>query len=225
MPIPMRYLWFVSKLGITGGSGSIARSLITEAEKLHVSTLVYSRSINQLSSNFISHQIVPNYDEISFDTEISKLIICNGLFKVGLIEEFRSIELQEFVDANLTSILKIIRSYLNSTKKLLRRDIFILGSTAGYDLGPKTSVYAICKFALRGAIELLNHQFEDSKTRFSLISYSTVNNTMGRKVPNQIESSLIREKDLAEEIIKRVFSEKNFFEPEIVIRRRSIQRH
>ena len=48
---------------------------------------------------------------------------------------------------------------------------------------------------------------------------------MGSKVPDQITETLLDLDQLTEEIIFRVLRNKNYFEPEIVIRRRFIQDH
>mgnify|MGYP003337381078 FL=1 len=63
------------------------------------------------------------------------------------------------------------------------------------------------------------------RSRFTYISFSTVKNSMGSLVPDQIPETLLDMSELAQEISMKLLRRSNYFEPEIVIRRRFIQDH
>jgi hypothetical protein len=48
---------------------------------------------------------------------------------------------------------------------------------------------------------------------------------MGRNVPDQINETLLSLDNIVKEIIYRIINKENYFEPEVIIRRRSIQEH
>ena len=120
---------------------------------------------------------------------------------------------------------QIINQFLKATVGVKTRDIYILGSTAAYDLGPNVSVYAASKFALKGFVTSINKEYSNSDTRFTLISFGTVNNEMGLKVPNQVPSTLLDSSQIGEQISEIMENKLESFQPEIVLRRRFTQSH
>ena len=166
-----------------------------------------------------------NYENLNFPQNSNKLLVCNGNFQFGKFESESTNLIAELVYANFTVVLQIINQFLKATVDVKKRDIYILGSTAAYDLGPNVSVYAASKFALRGFVSSINKEFSNSDTRFTLISFGTVNNKMGLKVPNQITNTLLDSSQMGEQIAEIMENKLDSFQPEIVVRRRFIQSH
>jgi NADP-dependent 3-hydroxy acid dehydrogenase YdfG len=212
-------------IAITGGSGEIASRLAELLLAQEMSVILYGRSANpNVKLAGVYRQII-NYDSISLNSDIDSIVITNGAFRLASLTELTHEEIDELVEANFTNIVKIIQTFLTQTRADVRRNIFVLGSTSVYDLSPKTSLYSASKLALKGLIQVLNKEFAETDTRFSYISFSTVDNKMGRNVPDQINETLLSLDNIVKEIIYRIINKENYFEPEVIIRRRSIQEH
>ena len=211
---------------ITGASGSIAKNIIYKLNETNSSMYLYStRKIShQFSNKQFSYQIF-DYSNLVIAPNSNKLLVCNGNFKFGKFIQNSSDSISELVIGNFTSVIQIVNQYLKATESLEKRDIYILGSTAAYDLGANVGVYAACKFGLRGFVTTMNKEYSESDTRFSLISFGTVNNEMGQQIPNQIQSTLLDPHILAKQIVGIMEGDIGIHQPEIVLRRRFIQSH
>jgi NADP-dependent 3-hydroxy acid dehydrogenase YdfG len=212
-------------IAITGGSGEIASRLAELLLAQEMSVILYGRSANPNVKLAGVYRQIMNYDSVSLNSDIDSIVITNGTFRLASLTELTHEEIDELVEANFTNIVKIIQTFLTQTRADVRRNIFVLGSTSVYDLSPKTGLYSASKLALKGLIQVLNKEFAETDTRFSYISFSTVDNKMGRNVPDQINETLLSLDNIAKEIIYRIINKENYFEPEVIIRRRSIQEH
>jgi short-subunit dehydrogenase len=211
---------------ITGAGSNIGKSIIESLSEKESSLHLYSTQTNSYSiKNTLIYNKVLNYENLNFPQNSNKLLVCNGNFQFGKFESESTNLIAELVYANFTVVLQIINQFLKATVDVKKRDIYILGSTAAYDLGPNVSVYAASKFALRGFVSSINKEFSNSDTRFTLISFGTVNNKMGLKVPNQITNTLLDSSQMGEQIAEIMENKLDSFQPEIVVRRRFIQSH
>ena len=211
---------------ITGASSNIGKSVIQLLSKTENELHLYSvRTLTDLKKNNIFYNKVLHYNNIKIPQFSNKLLVCNGNFEFSKFELESSNSIADLINANFTVVLQIVNQFLKTTDKNKKRDIYILGSTAAYDLGPGVSVYAASKLAIKGFITSINKEFSDINTRFTLISFGTVNNEMGLKVPNQIQSTLLDSLEIGEQIAEIMENKHDFFQPEIIIRRRFTQSH
>jgi short-subunit dehydrogenase len=211
---------------ITGASSTIGKSIINSLSEKESDLHLNSTETNSYSLKYtLFYNKVLNYENLKFPQNSNKLLVCNGNFQFGKFESESTNLIAELVYANFTVVLQIINRFLKATVDVKKRDIYILGSTAAYDLGPNVSVYAASKFALRGFVTSINKEFSNSDTRFTLISFGTVNNKMGLKVPNQITNTLLDSSQIGEQIAEIMENKLDSFQPEIVVRRRFIQSH
>lgn len=211
---------------ITGASSNIGKNIIDCLSENESELHLYSTQTNPYAMvNNLFYNNVLNYENLKFSQNSNKLLICNGHFQFGKFESESTKSISEIVNANLIVVLHIINQFLKDTVGVKKRDIYILGSTAAYDLGPNVSVYAASKFALRGFVTSINKEYFNSDTRFTLISFGTVNNEMGLKVPNQILSTLLDPREIGEQITEIMENKLDSFQPEIVVRRRFTQNH
>jgi short-subunit dehydrogenase len=187
--------------------------------------LYSTRKIALELSNRIFCNKITDYSNLDFASNSNKLLVCNGNFNFGKFILNTNDSISDLVTGNFTSVIQIVNQYLKATDSNKKRDIYILGSSAAYDLGADVAVYAACKFGLRGFVTSMNKEYSDSDTRFSLISFGTVNNEMGKKVPNQVQDTLLEPQKLAEQIVEVMESKLNIYQPEIVLRRRFTQTH
>lgn len=213
------------QIAIVGASSSIARALIEQMKSQDISIVAYSRKFIENSNDLIRYIKLDDYSNIEFSSGINQLIICNGIFESGSFLAFDLNDIKEFIRVNLEIPTIIIRRFLKATDSHSKRDIFVFGSAAAYDKGALTALYSSTKAGLQALLTSLNNEYRDLETKFSLISTGTVNNEMGLKVLDQDFETLIDVQDLAKEISRRIMNTTNFFEPEILIRRRRMQAH
>jgi len=212
-------------IAITGGSGEIAQQVALDLSKTQEQFRIYSRSKEKHSFAAENTIQVDSYDEIAFDDRMDTLLVTNGSFIFKRFEELSEDEINTQLVSNLESVVKIVWNFLRATNQSQSRDIYVVGSTAAYDLGAKAALYGACKLALKGFLQALNREYAHTDTRFTYISFSTVDNSMGKLVPDQISSTLLNIEEVSEEITLRILRRRNYYEPEVILRRRFIQEH
>jgi short-subunit dehydrogenase len=212
-------------IAITGGSGEVSQQVALNLLRLNQDFRLYGRSETvrpEISKHYVK---IENYRDLKIDSETDSLLVTNGSFIFKNFDELDVSEIDTLIDSNFYSVIKIIWEFLRVTRSDRERNIYVIGSTAAYDLGPKAALYGSCKVALKGLLQALNKEYAQTDTRFTLISFSTVDNKMGRKVPDQSQPTLLNIQDVADEITERIIRRKNFYEPEVILRRRFIQEH
>ena len=209
---------------ITGASGSVATACIDIllANKFNIDA--YSRNELNVYNKNINFKKVDNYKDITFDLENCEcLLIAQGYFSYQLIEKMQIEDLYSIIEANFTSQIDILYAFLKKVKKNKRINVVILGSTSSYEAGSGTVIYGAAKAGTLALVKALNKEYVDTDIRFWLISFGTLANKMGSKVPNQEMDSLLDVNMVAQEIFDKVNNKSNLWQPEIIIRRRHIR--
>jgi short-subunit dehydrogenase len=184
----------------------------------------YSRNELNVFDKNIDFKKVDNYKNITFDLENCEcLLITQGYFSYQLIEKMPIEDLYSIIEANFTSQIDILHAFLKEVKKDKRINVVILGSTSSYEAGLGTVIYGAAKAGILALVKALNKEYVDTDIRFWLISFGTLANKMGGKVPNQELDSLLDVDMVAQEIFDKVNNKSNLWQPEIIIRRRHIQ--
>ena len=208
---------------ITGASGSVATACINILLENEYAVDAYSRNTIDINNKKVNFKKVDNYKNISFNIEECEcLLMAQGYFNYELIENMSVENLYSTIEANFSSQIEILHAFLRQVKKNKRIDIVILGSTSAYEAGSGTVIYGATKAGILGLVKALNKEYVDTDIRFWLISFGTLANEMGNKVPNQDFDSLLDVDMVAQEIFTKVNSKSNLWQPEIVIRRRHI---
>jgi len=104
-----------------------------------------------------------------------------------------------------------------------RRDFCYIGSTSSYAGFRNTAVYCAVKHGLLGFIRAMNDEYAQTDTRFWLFSMGTMDTEMGAKVTGQDAASYLKPADVAARIIAAIAERSNIFEPEVILRRRTIR--
>jgi short-subunit dehydrogenase len=207
---------------ITGASGSMAQAVIEELLKRNKLIIGFSRM--QLRDNRIDFKRVDDYLKIDFGLkDYEGLIVAQGFFHFEELENLDNEDCEALIEANFTSQINVVRSFLKSIDKNKRTDIVILGSTSAFRAGRGTTVYGAAKAGMLGFVRALNEEYVNTDVRFWFISTGTLANEMGAKVPNQDPRSLLDPILVAKRIIETVTTESNLWQPEITIRRRHIR--
>lgn len=129
------------------------------------------------------------------------------------------------IEVGLTDPIRITRKLLSRYPPPggQRRDYCYVGSTSAYAGFRNTSVYCAVKHGLLGFVRAMNDEYAQSDARFWLFSMGTMNTEMGAKLKDQDPASFLQPGDVAGRMAEAVFSASNLFEPEVLIRRRTIR--
>ena len=129
------------------------------------------------------------------------------------------------IEVGLTEPIRITRKLLSRYPPPAgqRRNYCYVGSTSAYAGFRNTSVYCAVKHGLLGFVRAMNDEYAQSDARFWLFSMGTMNTEMGAKLKDQDPASFLQPNDVAERMAEAVCSSSNLFEPEVLIRRRTIR--
>ncbi|MBP1572836.1 MAG: SDR family NAD(P)-dependent oxidoreductase [Oscillospiraceae bacterium] len=151
-------------------------------------------------------------DRLSQDMEIEALFITAGFGRVADFEYLHTAEIQNMMQVNTVSAIKIIRSFYDRIKS--ENDFYcgVMGSIAGLISSPMFSVYAASKAAICRFVESVNVELEVSGTsnRILNVSPGSIKGTKFNGGSNDVEST----STLATEILKQLFSKKELFIPQ-----------
>jgi 3-hydroxy acid dehydrogenase/malonic semialdehyde reductase len=139
-------------------------------------------------------QILKNHPQINC------LISNAGYGDFGSLENFSTIQINNFMATNLTSHLVITKLLLPHFKRIKMGDIIFIGSEAGL-LGAKNgSLYCAAKFGLRGFSEALSKDVANKNIRVSIINPGMVKTDFFKNLnfePGNDEKNTISVKDIS----------------------------
>jgi NAD(P)-dependent dehydrogenase (short-subunit alcohol dehydrogenase family) len=133
-------------------------------------------------------------------------------------------EIAEEIEVGLVDVIQLVRKLLSQHPPDTgeRRDFCFIGSTSAYAGFRNTSVYCAVKHGLLGFVRALNDEYAQTNTRFWLFSMGTMDTEMGRRLTEQDQSSFLQPGGVAGRIVEAICSQSNIFEPEVILRRRTI---
>ena len=171
------------------------------------------------------HSVARRYSEFLPSGQYDAFIFAPALFEPMALTQRKEASIEAEIDVGLTDPVRLTRNFLLQTLPTpdQRRDFCYIGSTSAYAGFRNTSVYCAVKHGLLGFVRAMNDEYGKTNTRFWLFSMGTMNTEMGRKLVEQDAASFLQVDDVAGRIVDAVCSRSNLFEPEIILRRRSIR--
>jgi NAD(P)-dependent dehydrogenase (short-subunit alcohol dehydrogenase family) len=148
-----------------------------------------------------------------------------ALFSPKPIIAMDDVEIAKEIEVGLVEVIQLARKLLSQypPNPNERRDYCFIGSTSAYAGFRNTSVYCAVKHGLLGFVRAMNDEYAQTNTRFWLFSMGTMNTEMGRRLTEQDSSSFLQPADVAGRIVEAICSPSNLFEPEVILRRRTIR--
>jgi len=148
-----------------------------------------------------------------------------ALFSPNPLTAMRDDSIASEINVGLVDVIQLVRNLLVQHPPELaeRRDFCFIGSTSAYAGFRNTSVYCAVKHGLLGFVRALNDEYAQTNTRFWLFSMGTMNTEMGRRLTEQDSTSFLQPADVAGRIVEAVCSPSNVFEPEVILRRRTVR--
>ena len=113
-------------------------------------------------------QILKNHPQINC------LISNAGYGDFGPLENFSTLQIDNFMATNLTSHIVITKFLLSHFKRIKIGDIIFIGSEAGLIGTKKGSLYCASKFGLRGFSQALSKDVTNKNIRVSIINTGMV---------------------------------------------------
>ncbi len=221
---------------IFGSSGGLARALCREllgqGWQVHaVCRVARAESIRQefetqiLAKQIHLHTVETKYTEYDFSRPSDLMILTQALFEPSSLTDMALKAITDEVAVGLTDPMLITRAFLQKFPPVagVRRDICFVGSTSAYAGFKNTSVYCAVKHGLLGFVRAMNDEYASTDDRFWLFSMGTMLTEMGLKVQGQDTSTYLQPQDVAQRIVSTILSSSNLFEPEVIIRRRTVK--
>jgi len=148
-----------------------------------------------------------------------------ALFSPKPIVSMNDAEIEREIEVGLVDVIQLVRRLLSQhlPGPGERRDYCFIGSTSSYAGFRNTSVYCAVKHGLLGFVRAMNDEYAQTNTRFWLFSMGTMDTEMGRRLTEQDRSSFLQPADVAGRIVDAICSDSNIFEPEVILRRRTIR--
>lgn len=112
------------------------------------------------------------YNELAADSDVDVLMITAGYGRVADFEYIHTAEIQNMMQVNAASAIKIIRHFYD---RISGKDAFYcgaMGSIAGWISSPAFSVYAATKAAVCRFIESVNIELEEKGTENRILNVS-----------------------------------------------------
>jgi NAD(P)-dependent dehydrogenase (short-subunit alcohol dehydrogenase family) len=219
--------------GASGGlATALARRLLDEGWNVDLVTRSQGRpSVDAVFSEQLSQGraglfIAPaRYSDFVVEDRYDAVFFTQALFDVQPLEAMEPARIEAEISVGLSDPILLTRSILaaDAADFTGRRDFCYIGSTSSYAGFRNTSVYCAVKHGLLGFVRAMNDEYVETETRFWLFSMGTMKTDMGAKVRGQDPASFLEPQGIAARIVAAIADRSNIFEPEVILRRRTIR--
>jgi NAD(P)-dependent dehydrogenase (short-subunit alcohol dehydrogenase family) len=222
---------------VFGASGGLASSiakqylrrgdevgLVTRATRMKQVTARFATPVAAGRASLLTIQ--ESYASFSATQPYNAYFFTQALFNPTPLVGMTGERIEDEITVGLTDPIQLTRSLLLAHPPAAneRRDFCFIGSTSSYAGFKNTTVYCAIKHGLVGFVRAMNDEYAATQTRFWLFSMGSMDTEMGANVPEQDRISFLQPDDVAQRIVDAVTHPSNMFEPEVLIRRRSIVR-
>ncbi len=219
-----------------GASGGLAASVVERllARGWTVDLVSRKRKVDLVRTRFAAslreghtriHIVDENYSAFEPDQSYEACYFMQALFAPCALTELKESRISAEIAVGLTSQILLTRKLLatHPPQPNERRDFCFIGSTSAYAGFRNTSVYCAVKHGLLGFVRAMNDEYSSTDVRFWLFSMGTMDTEMGAALVDQDSTSFLQAGDVADRMIAALTSPSNVFEPEVIMRRRSIR--
>ena len=224
------------KAALFGASGGLAallgQRLLADGWQVDLITRACRREhVEQLFATALGHgkarvfSVENRYSEFVQTENYDAYFLAQALFAPNPLVAMDAESIHNEIEVGLADPIRLTRNIVArfSPEPGRRRDFCYIGSTSAYAGFRNTSVYCAAKHGLLGFVRAMNDEYAHTDSRFWLFSMGTMNTEMGAKVTGQDPSSYLDPRDVAARIVGAVSNPSNIFEPEVIMRRRTIR--
>jgi 3-hydroxybutyrate dehydrogenase len=218
--------------GSGGLAGALADELVAQGWKVDVAcrssrrSAVDARYGAQVEAGTVRVlEAGESYAKFVADRRYDAYVFAQALFEPKPLVEMADGRIEQEVAVGLTEPMLLTRSLLKDfpAEVSKRSDFAFIGSTSAYAGFVRTAVYCAVKHGLLGFVRAMNDEYSKSETRFWLFSMGTMKTEMGARLVEQDATSFLQPEDVAKRIVESLSSNTNIFEPEVILRRRTIR--
>jgi NAD(P)-dependent dehydrogenase (short-subunit alcohol dehydrogenase family) len=218
--------------GASGGlATAVARRLLDRSWQVDLVTraakadALRTRFAAQLAKGQARLRTLAQYTEFDPAEPYDAHFFLQALFRPSPLTNMQASGIEEEIAVGLTGHVLLTRKLLaaHPPRPDERRDYCYIGSTSSYAGFANSSVYCAVKHGLLGFVRAMNDEYTHTGARFWLFSMGTMNTEMGAKLVDQDPSSFLQPEDVADRIVASIASPTNIFEPEVLMRRRTIR--
>lgn len=206
------------KVLIIGGSNGLGLCLslmllkdghqVTVVDRIPPDTTIEgSENITFIQANLIEG----DYSFLDKCQDIDTLIYTAGFGRVAHFETIHPTEIDNLFKVNTISLFHVLRHYYD---RMLHGEFHcgVMGSIAGLVSSPLFSIYGATKAAICNGVESLNIELEKagSSNRILVVAPGSIKGTRFNGGENDLEAT----KQLAEEILKRIFNRETLYIPQ-----------
>lgn len=219
--------------GASGGlAGALGRQLlqtgwqvdlVTRDERRGVVEAAFAEPLSRGAARLL---VAPSrYADFAPDTHHDAIFFTQALFEVEPLAQADAGRIEAQLQVGLHDPILLTRTLLQpaAAEAAPRRDFCYVGSTSAYAGFRNTAVYCTVKHGLLGFVRAMNDEYAPTDTRFWLFSMGTMQTAMGAKVRGQDPASFLSADDVAARICNAITNRSNVFEPEVILRRRTIR--
>jgi short-subunit dehydrogenase len=219
--------------GASGGLGmALAHQLIKEKWEVELVTReVRVKNLQQEFCTQVANGVVKispvktRYTEYVPKQQHDAIFFTQALFNPKALTEISDESIISEINTGLTDIILMTRRLLVDEKRNSKKkyDFAYIGSTSSYAGFKNTSTYCAIKHGLLGFVRAMNDEYTNTDCRFWLFSMGTMRTDMGMRVPGQDPCSFLDPVDVASRVVASISRPGNLFEPEVIMRRRTIK--
>ena len=213
----------MKKAVVVGGSNGIGLAIVKKLISMEYHVIIMdivepdiSADMDSTSYTFTKCNLLDFddsvFEELSKDTEVELLMITAGFGRVSALEYIHPAEIQNIMQVNAISEMKIIRYFYERIRSKERFYCGIMGSVAGLISSPLFSVYAASKAAICRYVESINIELEMSGTgnRILNVSPASVKGTKFNGGKNDISAL----DELSQKILDNLVTSKELYIPQ-----------
>lgn len=171
------------------------------------------------------HCVEQRYTEFVPERSYDAVFFLQSLFCPAPLVQLAPERIGEEIAVGLEEIVLLTQKLLvhDRPQAGARRDYCYMGSTSAYAGFKDTAVYCAVKHGLLGFVRAMNDEYRHTDARFWLFSMGTMRTEMGMRLVRQDPESFLPPAEVAERILAAIDTKSNLFEPEVIVRRRTIR--
>ena len=213
----------MKKALVVGGSNGIGLAVVKQLINSGYYVLIYDKSapdaradLKEGSCAYVKCNLLMQGDsmfaELASDEDIEVVMLTAGYGRVCDFEYLHTAEIQNMLQVNTVSTLKIIRDFYDRIKCQKPFYLGVMGSIAGIVSTPAFSAYAASKAAICRFVESVNIELEASgcENRILCVAPGSVKGTKFHGGDNDL--SVVEA--LASTIVEKLFSHETLYIPE-----------
>lgn len=211
------------KIFITGASSGIGLAITEQLLKEDHEVIGASRKAPSLQHSLFEYlplDLSKTFNERDIAKrymDIDVLILSAGMAHFGHLEQLSSSKMEEIMRVNFTSQALLIKGFLPFLKQKEHSDIIVIGSECSLQGKKRASIYSSSKFAMRGFVQSLQEECQQTPVRVSMLQPGLVDTPFYKKECFIPDKKSLTASEIADTVIWLFMQPSKIHIPEISI--------